>query len=624
MVRRLSPAYPRTAAALLLTVAAVAAPFVSWYVSGTQHLAQQADLQQRSLLSDGSSKAVVHAEHLATRFEVLREAESRRPFYHYQSLFHDPKGASQGLSVSVSPLAQSPVDPLIEAHFQVDAKGHLTLPTVSEVYPDLGLQHDDEAHCQLLWRLKDVAVFCDIEADTGLVQDVVDLWNETLTEPIAAPVQPMDPFEHVSSENENVARDLYPSQNRPEILWLSTASWEQHLAANDLYADLKLGKGKAAIKPHLNPRMGAAKPLVRIHTAPLAWRTLPIGGELNLAAMRTVETPAGPWTQGFSIDAASVRLMLANASLPTTFEPRPARDDGPRRGIVSAPIHGTGWQVSVDLGTALDRLEAEQATGMRNFLRAFILGAAGAGLAGILLISMVFYSERLAQQRAQFAAAAAHELRTPLAGLRLYGEMLAEGLGDPSRSRDYARRLAGEAERLGRVVTNVLSFTRLERGGLRLNPQQGDLSGAVLEAFQRQRPALEEAGATIELDIENDLPATRFDRDAVHHIVQNLLDNAEKYTRDVENRRIRLILGRDAGEVVLAVVDNGRGIAKSLRRTLFRPFARGEQKDSPEGLGLGLVLVRMLAKAQGADIAYREADGGGAELRVSFPIAEPT
>ena len=617
MVRRLNLAYPRTAVALLLTVAAVALPFASWYVTGTRHLQREAQLQERNVISNGSRKAVVHAEHLATRFEVLRDAESRRPFYHYQNLFHDPKGAAEGLSVSVSPLAQSPADPLIGAHFQVDAKGQLSLPTVNETFPELGLQHSDEEQCDLLWKLKDVVVFCNIEADTGLVEDVLELWNGDLAADVT-PIQPTDPFEWVSSEREELARDLYPSQSRPEVVWLSSASWEQHLAANDLYADLKLGRspGRAPVNP------SNAKPVVRIHIAPLSWRTLPIGGTPSLVAMRTVETPAGPWTQGFSIDTEAVQRVLDSAPFPTTFEPQPARAGASPRGIVTMPIHGTTWQVSVDLSPDLAVLDAERARTESNFLKAFALGALGAGVAGLLLISMVFYSERLAQQRAQFAAAAAHELRTPLAGLRLYGEMLAEGLGDPSRSRDYARRLAGEAERLGRVVTNVLSFTRLERGGMTINPQLGDLRSAVLEAFQRQKPALEEAGAVIELNMSENLPPTRFDRDAVHHIVQNLLDNAEKYTRDVADRKIRLILGRESGEVVLAVADNGHGISKHLRRTLFRPFARGGHKDSPEGLGLGLVLVRMLAKAQGADLAYRDADGGGAELRVTFPIAE--
>ena len=151
-----------------------------------------------------------------------------------------------------------------------------------------------------------------------------------------------------------------------------------------------------------------------------------------------------------------------------------------------------------------------------------------AGLAGLLVVAMVHQSERLAQQRAQFAAAAAHELRTPLAGMRLYGEMLAEGLGNPDRARDYARRIAGEAERLGRVVTNVLSFTRLEQGSISVRPQPGDLAAAVRDACRRQRPALEESGAELELELAEDLPPVSFDHDAVANILQNLLDNAEK------------------------------------------------------------------------------------------------
>ena len=201
--------------------------------------------------------------------------------------------------------------------------------------------------------------------------------------------------------------------------------------------------------------------------------------------------------------------------------------------------------------------------------------------------------------------------------------MLADGLGDPSRSRDYARRMAGEAERLGRVVTNVLSFTRLERGGFSVHPEIGDLQAAVVDAFRAQKPALEESGAQVDVELEDDLPAVRFDRDAVTHIVQNLLDNAEKYTRDITDRRIVLGLSREPSRVVLTVSDNGNGIAKPLRGTLFRPFTRGGQSDAPEGLGLGLLLVRMLARAQGAEITYRDAEIGGAEFRVVFPIAEP-
>ena len=238
-----------------------------------------------------------------------------------------------------------------------------------------------------------------------------------------------------------------------------------------------------------------------------------------------------------------------------------------------------------------------------------------------MVVTMLYQSERLAQQRARFAASAAHELRTPLAGLRLYGEMLSEGLGDRSRVREYARRMAGEAEALGRVVTNVLSFTRLERDAFTVDPRPGDLATATAEIVERMRPALEGGGVAVALELEPELPAASFDRDALTHILQNLLDNAEKYTRDSDQRTISVTVRRDSEGVAMAVADSGQGVPQELRGTLFRPFARGHHPDAPEGLGLGLALVRELAQAQGGDVRYDDAPAGGAVFTVTLPAA---
>ena len=198
--------------------------------------------------------------------------------------------------------------------------------------------------------------------------------------------------------------------------------------------------------------------------------------------------------------------------------------------------------------------------------------------------------------------------------------MLAEGLGDPAHSKDYARRIAGEVERLGRVVANMLGFTRLERGTLRVRPVPGDLAAAVRDCVARQQASLEAASARVETALADNLPPVRFDRDAVAEILQNLLDNAEKYSRGSADRAIRVTLVRDDNEVALAVADHGSGVSVAVRRRLFQPFARGSGVDSPAGLGLGLALVQALARAQGAQVSCDDAPGGGAVFTVKFPI----
>ena len=221
---------------------------------------------------------------------------------------------------------------------------------------------------------------------------------------------------------------------------------------------------------------------------------------------------------------------------------------------------------------------------------------------GILIVWLVARAERYARERSQFAAAAAHELRTPLAGLQLYGDMLSDGLGDPSKLRDYARRMSEEASRLGRVVSNVLGFSQLERGNLSIDTQPGNVAAALRELAEHVQPTFDRAGAVIDLDVPELLEA-RFDRDALARIIGNLLDNAEKYTRDAEDRTIHLQAKRTGDGVEIAVRDHGAGVANPQK--LFQAFARGVSSDGPAGLGLGLALSRSLARAMGGELVYR-------------------
>lgn len=354
---------------------------------------------------------------------------------------------------------------------------------------------------------------------------------------------------------------------------------------------------------------------VLITVAPLAWRVASIDGQPALLAVRQVTTPDGVLTQGLVVDRARVESWLADRGGPVATVVT---------GLVAGPsapigLGGVPWRVAVDADAALAAATSAGAGLERAFLGRFVPVAALAALCAVLVVLLTARAERLARQRARFAAAAAHELRTPLAGIQLYGDMLVDGLGDPRRHKDYARRVAEEASRLGRVVANVLGFSQLERGSLAVRAEAGDLSAAVQSIVERAEPALIRAGATVLLDLPPGIRA-RFDVDALARIVGNLLDNAEKYSRDHADRTIAVTVRPGPTQAEIVVVDHGPGLPAALRRRRFRPFARGTGDDGPPGLGLGLALSQNLATAMGGALTWRDR-AHGAEFVVAVPMA---
>lgn len=576
--------YPRTALALALTAVAVALPSSALYVAGTHATQRDADQRQRLVQQRAEQAASLLAQKLTQRLEALRENEDRRPFYHYQNLYHDPMGAHQGPSIVPSPLADGPADPLIRSHFQIAPDGVVTLPTVNLDVPEMSCQRQRERHMAMLRSLQPAAPICCGDED----------------DPVAvkkAAIQQAAQQEDFSSKT----------------IVLDEEDWLQNLEASQIYAELK--GGRAAVPVISRVRPSGRK--VRIQVEGFHWKTVPLEGGPSLVALRRVLTPAGLYTQGFVICNESMKKWLQGSPMPARFVEQDAEGEG-----IASPLHlvGANWAIELSPEAEMKQAGMEGRAARGRFQKLFLFLIAGAGLAGALAIGVVWQAERLARQRSRFAASAAHELRTPLAGLRMYGEMLAEGLGDPNRSREYARRVAEEAERLGRVVSNVLGFSRLEQGLLKVNPEVGDLVPACREHIERLRPTLEQAGADVRLIAPESLPKVRFDADALGQILQNLLDNAEKYSRGAEDRTIEVRLSPRPKGVVLEVADHGPGIPPELRGRLFHAFSRGANNDVPEGLGLGLMLTQSLARLQGGRISYANGERGGAVLSVVFPV----
>src|SRR5436190_9875216 len=169
----------------------------------------------------------------------------------------------------------------------------------------------------------------------------------------------------------------------------------------------------------------------------------------------------------------------------------------------------------------------------------------------------------LSERRFRFVSAVTHELRTPLTTLRLYLDMLLGGMvRDDRQKEEYLRTLNGEADRLSRLVNNVLDFSRLEkqRPSVRRAPVHVlDLIGQVRDTWQGR---CQDAGKqlVIESDLQPDVQLTT-DAELVQQVLANLIDNACKYSRDADHMDIWLRVGHDGTRIVFEVEDRGPGIS---------------------------------------------------------------
>jgi signal transduction histidine kinase len=598
----------RTPIAAAIVLGIVGSLLLGWYWAGAADTAARAGVVRARPTEEMRARVAVIAGELRRDLDELLRRESQRPYYHYSNLFRDPRSTSTGLSLSPSPLASGPGEPLVADHFQINARGEVTLPTINDEAPELSDRSRLAEHLAARTQLAAVA--------PALRQRVLHE-GTAVAVAVAPPDEPdardgaqalaLDEAPPVKSPTSKVRKPTAKKATN-QIDRLDPEVYAQNAAPEQVYQNIVSQQRKqAAPVPVPAPSQNALRTLdrgrVNIVTAPLAWDTVELGAGPTLVALREVTTPDGTLLQGLTVDRDALERWLEERETEDEVglvNAGAALASGQGRTAVLGPWSLVATPPAAALAAAAARADALE----RGFLLRFIAVAVVAALAGAFVVLLMASAERLARERSQFAAAAAHELRTPLAGLQLYGDMLADGLGDPSKSRDYARRLSEEAARLGRVVANVLGFSQLERGNLSLQPTSADLVPALRELVARAEPALDRLGAFVEVIMPAQLPA-RFDRDAVARIVGNLLDNAEKYARTAEDRTITLAACATTGGVEIAVRDRGPGIDAITSRRLFRPFSRGQSPDRPAGLGLGLALSRSLAEAMGGSLEYR-------------------
>jgi len=243
-------------------------------------------------------------------------------------------------------------------------------------------------------------------------------------------------------------------------------------------------------------------------------------------------------------------------------------------------------------------------------------------LTGVLV---VYWSVRREMEfvrlKSDFVSSVSHDLRTPLALIRMYAETLEMGrLRGEVKKREYYATIVKETERLTRLVNNLLNFSRMEAGRKPYTLVPTDINAVVKEVMSSFAPHMAGRGLSPVLVLDAGLPRARADGEAVQEALFNILDNALKYGAD--GKYLRVATGkRPKGEIWISVEDHGKGIPREYQEKIFETFFRvpSHANGASTGSGLGLAIASHIMEAHGGSIELKSAPGAGSTFTLVFP-----
>ena len=231
----------------------------------------------------------------------------------------------------------------------------------------------------------------------------------------------------------------------------------------------------------------------------------------------------------------------------------------------------------------------------------------------------------LARQQQDFVSAVSHELKTPLTSIRMYGEMLKEGWGDEDKRQSYYEFIHDEAERLSRLISNVLQLARITRNEPQFDMKPTQVGELMSNTESKISSQVGRAGFQLRMNRDDDADKAiiGIDEDCFAQIIINLVDNAIKFSKDAEERVIEIRSSvTSLQQVLFAVRDYGPGVPRDQMKKIFELFYRSESELTREtvGTGIGLAIVHQLTLAMNGSVDLINAEPG-AEFRLLFPIS---
>jgi signal transduction histidine kinase len=219
----------------------------------------------------------------------------------------------------------------------------------------------------------------------------------------------------------------------------------------------------------------------------------------------------------------------------------------------------------------------------------------------------------------EIIATVSHELRSPLTSIKGFTSLLLsrwDGIAD-DRKKEMLEAVSHDADRVTRMLTELLDISRLEAGRLHLSPRPIEIGPLVRSIVDKV--AMVEPDLDVTIDVAEDVPEVVADADKVEQVLTNLVENAAKYGSPVG---LRIVVRADSDAVSVAVADRGAGIpAEDLDRVFERFYRREEGR--PTGTGLGLWISRGLVEAHGGRLVAESVEGQGSTFTFTLPITGP-
>jgi signal transduction histidine kinase len=260
------------------------------------------------------------------------------------------------------------------------------------------------------------------------------------------------------------------------------------------------------------------------------------------------------------------------------------------------------------------------ASGARRTFMLISFAAAAAIIALLLTARAARSAAVLATMKSEFVSAVTHELKTPLSSIRLVSETLARGrFRAPEKVSEYATLLLNEITRLTRTVDNLLTISRvqdIERFYTFESVDPGTLLEDALNSFHSH---LKEQAFEVNVDIPAPLPAVYADRAAILQVLENILDNAIRYSNGT--RHLTISASASDTQVSLRIADQGRGIPPNEAPHVFEKFFRGQDASSG-GSGLGLAIAQRIMKDHHGEVRLQSVLGAGTIAEIVLPIGK--